>query len=126
MALINKQFLTISLLTVDLFLCSFIHQASVSKFLSTSVSCPFQLPPLCFCVCTPHAPPFALAAQLIWLPVHLPVIQRAGGGGRPSRCTESENYYPAFKEHLHCCSTGTTLCSRSVTQGLVTNSVLWC
>lgn len=38
------------------------------------------------------------------------VIQRARGG-RPSLCAESENYYPSFKDHLHCSSTGTALCS---------------
>lgn len=42
-------------------------------------------------------------------------------GGRPSSWTESENYYPSYKDGLHCCSTGTPLCSRSVTQCLLTN-----
>lgn len=35
-----------------------------------------------------------------------------------TRCTESENYYASFKDRLHCCSSGTPLCSRSMTQCL--------
>ena len=52
------------------------------------------------------------------------VIQKSRRGGRSSHCAESENYYASFKDRLHCCSTGTPLCSRSVTQCLFTNAPL--
>lgn len=86
-----------------------------------------HLSPLCYCVwpaASTH-PLLRLMAGLVWLPVHIPapasdavVIQRAGGG-RPSRCAESENYYPSFKDRLRCCTTGIPLCSRSMTQCLL-------
>lgn len=42
-------------------------------------------------------------------------------GGQLSHCTESDNYYPSFKDCLHCCWTGISFCSRSLTQPLLTN-----
>lgn len=73
-------------------------------------------------------PLLRLAAELVWLLVHIPAQavtplcdSKSRRGGRPSSWAESENYYPSYKDGLHCCSTGTPLCSRSVTQCLLTN-----
>lgn len=137
-------------LRVHMFICLAGFCLCVACFIYLSLSRQ-SLPPepvacvlLCICVHRPCAVPFPPASWLVWLPVNVlapavtPLCDSKSQRG-PTVCAESENYHPSFKDCLHCCSTGTPLCSHFVIQCLLTNPrcksrqstssrlcVLWC